>query len=82
MELVVDKNLITFGSVLISVKGYMNTKIRYKILKLIDAVILLGISDVTFIYGGSLILNRDSASEIKKYVCLVPWNSMAVLLPY
>lgn len=40
MELVVDKNLITFGSVLISVKGYMNTKIRYKILKLIDAVIL------------------------------------------
>lgn len=82
MELVVDKNLITFGSVLISVKGYMNTKIRYKILKLIDAVILLGISDVTFIYGASLILNRDSASEIKKYVCLVPWNSTAVLLPY
>lgn len=34
MELGVDKNLITFGNVLISGKGNMNTKVRYKILKL------------------------------------------------
>lgn len=36
MELGVDKNLITFGNVLISGKENMNKKIRYKILKLIE----------------------------------------------
>lgn len=36
MELAVDKNLITFGNVLVSVKGNMNTEIRYKIVKLIE----------------------------------------------
>lgn len=36
MELAVDKNLITFGNVLISGKGNMNSKIRYKILQLIE----------------------------------------------
>jgi len=35
MELAVDKNLIAFGNVLISVKGNMNRKIRYEILKLL-----------------------------------------------
>lgn len=37
MELMADKNLITFGNVLISVKGNTNTKIRHKILKMIGS---------------------------------------------
>lgn len=33
-------------------------------------------------YSGFLILNRVNTSEIKEYICLFPWNSMAVLLPH